>query len=375
MFFKRKNKPQIKEEKTCGNGKCNSCEVNVPQTDSKSIIKHIVAIGSGKGGVGKSSVTTNLAFALKEQGFKVGILDADIYGPSQAMMLGHKNEKVSMFDGMIRPIVKNGIKSISMAHINNSNAPTVWRAPMAISALEQFCHGVYWQELDYLLIDLPPGTGDIQLSICQQLQVSGAIIVSTPQKIASQVAKTSLKMFKDLNIPILGIVENMSYTNCSKCNHQNTFYLQNDLETVAKDERTQILCKIPMDAQIMQACDEGKSVVSTNSLSAKSFLTLAEKISKHLGEIETFNKIDSYRMSHDGNLELLWSDGVYTNHNIVDLRNQCSCSLCTEKESEYLSGESSLEISKIIPVGQYGMGLHFSDGHKSGIYAIKDFRG
>ena len=183
-------------------------------------IKNIIAIGSGKGGVGKSTVAVNLALALKEQGTKVGILDADLYGPSLPHMLGCP-EKVRIINNKLQPHVAYGLHCISIGHLLEQDAPVVWRGPMVSGGLLQLLHDTVWPELDYLIIDLPPGTGDIQLTLAQRIPVSGAVIVTTPQPVALLDAQKALVMFQKLNISILGIVENMSSFVCSNCNHQH----------------------------------------------------------------------------------------------------------------------------------------------------------
>jgi ATP-binding protein involved in chromosome partitioning len=398
MFFKRKKKKEMIDNTplgSCEPTSCNSCSVNgcsssqadpIPNAindkpKQTNVIGHMVAIASGKGGVGKSTVTTNLAFALKEQGLKVGILDADIYGPSQAGMLGGQKEKPVAFDGMIRPMIKNGIKFISMANLTKDSAPTIWRAPIAIQAIEQFLHGVHWGELDYLLIDLPPGTGDIQLTLAQQAKLSGAIIVSTPQRVAAEVAHSGLKMFKQVNVPILGIVENMSTFACPKCHEESKLYKGNSLKQVAKSEQTEILASIPLDAAIMQASDEGKTVMETNpqSPSSKAFSMLSQNIMEICKLSGDNIQVNSFRLDPQGQLELVWHDGNHTHHNPYLLRSQCKCAMCVDE----LSGkqilnkdqiDQNIQITGIEPVGLYGLSLKFSDGHSSGIYSIDQFR-
>lgn len=401
MFWRKKKKDIIENTPlgSCEPSSCNSCSVNGCTAGSKSNnattsnqsainsskttknkIRHMVAIASGKGGVGKSTVTTNLAFALKEKGFKVGILDADIYGPSQATMLDGSKERPVAFDGMIRPVSKNGIQFISMANLTKDGAPTIWRAPIAIQAIEQFLHGVYWGELDYLLIDLPPGTGDIQLTLAQQARLSGAIIVSTPQKVAATVAHSGLKMFQQVNVPILGIVENMANFSCPKCHEQSKLYQGDHLKEIAKQEKTKILTSIPLDASIMQASDAGKVVceVDKEGASSKAFIELATKLSEAC-KVSTSPQVTSFRVSESGDLELKWHDGDHTIHRPYILRSECKCAKCVDeitgaKILDPASIDQNIQVTAIEPVGLYGLCFTFSDGHNSGIYAIDTLR-
>ena len=189
-------------------------------------IKHIVAVASGKGGVGKSTTTVNLALAMAQAGFKVGVLDADIYGPSLGLMLGiaEGNHPETMQEKWFLPIQAHGVSVMSMAFLVDANSPMVWRGPMAAGALQQMLLQTSWGELDYLFVDMPPGTGDIQLTLCQKAQVSGAVIVTTPQDLALLDARKGIEMFKKVNVPVLGVVENMSTHVCSQCSHEEAIF-------------------------------------------------------------------------------------------------------------------------------------------------------
>ena len=197
-----------------------------PQGSIKSVpgIKNIIAVASGKGGVGKSTTAINLALSIALQGARVGILDADIYGPSLPMMLGIQEKPEVREDKKLLPIVKYNLQSMSMGYLVGENAPMVWRGPMVSSALQQLLFESAWDNLDYLIVDLPPGTGDIQLTLAQKIPVAGAIIVTTPQDIALIDAKKAIAMFQKLNVSILGIVENMSVHICSNCGHQDPIF-------------------------------------------------------------------------------------------------------------------------------------------------------
>lgn len=247
-------------------------------------IKNIIAVGSGKGGVGKSTVAVNLAIALAKEGAHVGLLDADIYGPSQPAMLGVANQKPVIKDKSIHPIKSHGIQSMSIGYLINENAPMVWRGPMLGKALQQLLHDTAWENLDYLIIDLPPGTGDIQLTLCQKVPVNGALIVTTPQDLALLDVKKACEMFNKLNVPILGIIENMSSHQCSQCGHQETIFGAGGGEKLAKQYGVCLLGSIPLDAYIRQTTDAGNPPVTADpeNTHAKLFCEIARKSAAQL---------------------------------------------------------------------------------------------
>lgn len=224
-------------------------------------IKHIIAVASGKGGVGKSTVTVNLACALQQKGLAIGILDADVYGPSMHRLLG-VNQKPTSDDGKtMTPIEAYGIKSMSMGYMMQEGAPAIWRGPMAQKALHQMLHQTNWSELDFLLIDLPPGTGDIHLSLAQFVRLSGAIIVSTPQDLALVDARRGLEMFLKINVPVLGLVENMSYFLCPHCSGRSDIFATGGVEGEAKKRKLPLLAQIPLHMDIREASEEGIPLV------------------------------------------------------------------------------------------------------------------
>jgi len=224
-------------------------------------VKNIIAVASGKGGVGKSTTSVNLALALAAEGATVGLLDADIYGPSQPQMLGISGRPDSKDGKSMEPMQAHGIQAMSIGFLIDTDTPMVWRGPMVTSALEQLLRETNWQNLDYLIIDLPPGTGDIQLTLSQKIPVTGAIIVTTPQDIALLDARKGLKMFEKVNIPILGIVENMSTHICSKCGHEEHIFGAGGGELMAKDYNVDLLGSLPLDIGIRLQADSGKPTV------------------------------------------------------------------------------------------------------------------
>ena len=224
-------------------------------------IKNIIAVASGKGGVGKSTTAVNLALALAAEGASVGMLDADIYGPSQPMMLGIAGRPESKDGKSLEPMEGHGIQAISIGFLIDIDTPMVWRGPMVTQALEQLLRDTRWRELDYLLVDLPPGTGDIQLTLAQKVPVTGAVIVTTPQDIALIDARKGLKMFEKVGIPILGVVENMSTHICPNCGHESHIFGAGGAERMCRDYGTELLGQLPLDADIREQADSGRPTV------------------------------------------------------------------------------------------------------------------
>ena len=224
-------------------------------------IKNIIAVASGKGGVGKSTTAVNLALALAAEGASVGILDADIYGPSQPTMLGITGRPESRDGKSLEPMVGHGVQAISIGFMIDVDTPMVWRGPMVTQALEQLLRDTNWKGIDYLVVDLPPGTGDIQLTLAQKVPVTGAVIVTTPQDIALIDARKGLKMFEKVGIPIIGIVENMSTHICSNCGHEEHVFGAGGAEKMCKDFDTEFLGALPLDIHIREQTDSGKPTV------------------------------------------------------------------------------------------------------------------
>jgi ATP-binding protein involved in chromosome partitioning len=224
-------------------------------------IKNIIAVASGKGGVGKSTTAVNLALALAAEGASVGILDADIYGPSQPTMLGIAGRPESKDGKSLEPMMGHGLQAISIGFLIDVDTPMVWRGPMVTQALEQLLKDTRWRELDYLIVDLPPGTGDIQLTLAQKVPVTGAVIVTTPQDIALIDARKGLKMFEKVGIPILGLVENMSIHVCPKCGHESHIFGSGGAQRMCQDYGTELLGQLPLDESIREQADSGKPTV------------------------------------------------------------------------------------------------------------------
>ncbi|MCP5143125.1 MAG: iron-sulfur cluster carrier protein ApbC [Chromatiales bacterium] len=224
-------------------------------------VKNIIAVASGKGGVGKSTVAVNLALALAAEGARVGILDADIYGPSQPRMLGVSGRPDSKDGKRLEPMTSYDIQAMSIGFMIDEETPMIWRGPMVTQALEQLLNDTNWDALDYLVIDLPPGTGDTQLTLAQKVPVSGAVIVTTPQDIALLDARKGLKMFEKVEVPVLGIVENMSTHICSQCGHEEHIFGEGGGQRMAEQYNVDFLGSVPLDKSIREGTDSGKPTV------------------------------------------------------------------------------------------------------------------
>jgi ATP-binding protein involved in chromosome partitioning len=243
-------------------------------------VRNMIAVASGKGGVGKSTVAVNLALALSAEGARVGLLDADIYGPSQPRMLGITGKPESRDGKSMEPLTRYGLQAMSIGFLIDEETPMIWRGPMVTQALEQMLKETHWEELDYLVIDLPPGTGDTQLTLAQRVPVTGAVIVTTPQDIALLDARKAYKMFEKVEIPVLGVVENMSTHICSKCGHEEHIFGEGGGRSMAEQYGVPFLGDIPLDMQIRVDADGGKpSVVSDpDGRIAQSYKAIARRV-------------------------------------------------------------------------------------------------
>lgn len=251
-------------------------------------VKHIIAVSSGKGGVGKSTVTVNMAVALKQEGFAVGVMDADIYGPNIPMMIGITQEPIK--DGeKITPAEGQGVKVISMGFFVPEDTPVVWRGPMVHSAIQQFFRDVVWGELDYLLIDLPPGTGDVPLTLSQLVPLTGAITVTTPQDVALSDVRKGMTMFKKVNVPLLGVIENMSHFVCGHCGERTEIFSHGGGEQAAKKFDIPFLGRIPLDPAIREGGDQGNPIVvkDPKSPQTQAFIQIVRTL---VGQIEQEEK-------------------------------------------------------------------------------------
>ncbi len=257
---------------------------SLPQGSGSPTIKHIVPIASGKGGVGKSTVSANLALALAQSGARVGLMDADVYGPTIPTLLGVTAQPQVDERNRITPIESHGLKVISMGFFMKPGEAVIWRGPMLHKTIQQFLGGVEWGELDYLLIDTPPGTGDVTLSLCQSIPITGAVIVSTPQDVALNVAQKAIAMFQKLNAPILGVIENMSAYVCSHCGQREEIFGVGGARKIAERLQIPFLGDIPLATSIRTTSDAGRPIVLSepNSPGAKAFTAAAEQLAAQI---------------------------------------------------------------------------------------------
>jgi ATP-binding protein involved in chromosome partitioning len=247
--------------------------------------RFIVAVASGKGGVGKSTVAANLAISLARLGFKVGLMDSDIYGPSQQMMMGIKDKPFLNEDEKIMPIERFGVNVMSIGFLMDVDTPVIWRGPMVYKAVEQLLADVAWGKQDFLIVDRPPGTGDAQLTLTQKVQLSGVVIVTTPQDVALIDARKGLAMFRQVNVPILGIIENMSYFECPNCHHREHIFKSGGGERTAELLGVPFLGGIPIDPRVAISGDAGMPIVASEpeSVATAAFLKLAQGVAKTIG--------------------------------------------------------------------------------------------
>ena len=252
-------------------------------------VANIIAVGSGKGGVGKTTLSVNLAVALVKMGYKVGLLDGDVYGPNVPLMLGTNQQPRATGPDRIEPIHAHGLKVISVGFLNPGDKPIIWRGPMLHQIIRQFLNSVEWGQLDYLVIDLPPGTGDVALSLIQTVPLTGAIVVSTPSDVSLQDGRKAIEMFRQMKVDLVGVVENMSYFVCPHCNHEIDIFSRGGVERTAEQFQTPFLGSIQIDPELRKAGDTGKPVVleGENGAHAKSLYEFAHRVVDRVNEIKS----------------------------------------------------------------------------------------
>jgi len=343
-------------------------------------VKHLIAIGSGKGGVGKSTVAVNLAMALLKKGLAVGLMDADIYGPSQPKMLGSKSEQPQVADNLLIPITRYGLPFMSVGLLIEADRPVIWRAPIATKMIQEFIGSVRWGKLDYLLIDLPPGTGDVQITLAQQAQLTGAVIVTTPQQVALGVARKGLQMFESVRVPVIGIIENMSGFVCPQCGHETAIFKEGGGETMASDLGINFLGRIPIDPELMASGDDGIPLLEKKSTSpaAKAFSELADRLAAVVAQMpgSGSHEPQSISLSAEGDLLVSWPDGHVSTFTPYDLRINCPCASCVDENTGQRTLDPkqiplSIKIENFGRVGRYAVGVSFSDGHNTGFFTFE----
>lgn len=346
-----------------------------------------IAIASGKGGVGKSTVTTQLASMLAHNGYKVGVIDADLYGPCQYDLLSASETEIEATpDNKIIPGFSktHNIYYVSVNNLlpNEGNNAILWRAPIATKLIKEFVQKVAWPQLDFLFIDLPPGTGDIQITISQLAKLDGAIIVTTPQKVAYNIAAKAIQMFKKVNIKILGIIENMSGYVCSNCKHENKIFNPHDNEQAAggiilsRKYNTELLGTVPLDSSLVTLSDNGQSVKDLADAHPvkQSYSKILQNVLIKLSSVSTLENSIHYRLENNTNLEIKnLSNNSTRLLSAYDLRVSCQCALCKDEATGRVWINKNIiskdiTITNIHEVGNYGLRITFSDGHGSGIY-------
>ena len=371
--------------------------------------RKLIAISSGKGGVGKSTLTANIAVALAHMGLRVGVVDADIYGPSIPGMLGIAvNRPPAMSpDKKVIPAEAFGIKVMSMAMLSDDDSPAILRGPMVTKYLQMFVGQVEWGELDVLLLDLPPGTGDIQLTLAQAFPLTGAVVVSTPQDVSLKIARRGLRMMQQVNVPILGIVENMSGFSCGSCGEITHIFSKGGGEAIANEIGVPFLGAVPIEPAIVDSGDAGRPMVLAHpdSAAALAYVKIAEalvdansakgglmlpfdwQLSKGIGkpaETDPFSYGGAadvvVAFDHDEvGFMIRWQDGYEQLIGARDIRLNCRCAACRDE----MSGapilipsniSQSITPTRIWSLGNYGIGIAFSDGHSTGIYTYKALR-
>ncbi len=246
-------------------------------------VKHIIAIGSGKGGVGKSTTCINLAVSLQQQGLRVGLLDADIYGPNQPQMLG-KQHKPDLIENRFKPIIAHQLQTMSLGYLIDDDTPLVWRGPMVSKMLQQLLYQTAWDALDVLLLDLPPGTGDVQLTLAKKVPLSGAVIVTTPQTVATQDAQKGLAMFRKVEVDVLGVIENMSHYCCKQCGHTEALFGEQGGQQLAQQHQVPLLGQLPIERALRESADQGQPYVlqHADQPTSHSFHAIAKQLQQQL---------------------------------------------------------------------------------------------
>ena len=375
-------------------------------------IRHVIAIASGKGGVGKSTVSVNLALALQQAGAQAGLIDADILGPSIPVMLGVPRGQPPAVnaDGRAIPTQPYGLRVISMGMLTGDDAPAILRGPMVTKYLQMFVAGVAWGKLDYLLLDLPPGTGDTQLTLAQSTPLSGAIIVTTPQDVSLNIARRGLRMFEKVQVPILGIIENMSTFVCPHCGKQTDIFRHGGGARMSRELGVPFLGEIPLDAEIVASGDEGRPIVASKpqSPAAQAYRAIATRLATELEGASSW-ALDAFTWNWDDDrsspgwhehaisakgsrtipvgfrrrdartLSVLWQDGRRDDLDVRDLRLACMCALCVQEMSgkrilDPKTVRADVSPRTISSVGSYAITVAWNDGHGSGIYSFEHLR-
>lgn len=352
-------------------------------------VKNLVAVASGKGGVGKSTVAVNLALALSQTGAKVGIMDTDVFGPSLPTMMALEPEMdADPASGMIQPSEKYGMKLMSIGFFIDKSSPVIWRGPMVSQLIQKFLGEVSWGELDYLVIDMPPGTGDIQLTLTQSAPISGAVIVTTPQEVALADVRRGVKMFERVNVPIIGVIENMSYFVCDQCDKKHYIFLKGGGRRVSQELEVPFLGEIPMDPNVADGGDRGVPVIMSkpNDRAVEAYKVLAGQVAASLATVREGGTVKNMVPTpvevipmEDLQTGILWSDGHHSVYPNRTLRAACHCASCVDEwtSKPILDPQSipkDIHFKSYTRVGNYGIKFNWSDGHNTGIYSYDALR-
>lgn len=355
-----------------------------PQPPSRPLadVKQVIAVAAGKGGVGKSSVAVNLALALKQQGYAVGLLDADLYGPSIRKMLPESVPPVQNGTS-ITPALCSGIKMISMAYFRNEKEAAVIRAPIANGLITQFVQNVDWGKLDVLVVDLPPGTGDIPLTLSQKLPFAGAVMVTTPQEVALIDVRKAMHMFAQVNVPIIGVVENMSDYIHPITGERISIFGKGGGERLAAEWGVPLLGKIPLDPEISHNADKGLSLVDLDptcqKTTTKAFVQIAKQVMAQLstaaGPI-----VRDIKQKDATTFTLYWNAGRVQEFRLSDLQKVCPCAACVDENtgkrvSDPTRVDNNVSANSIRVVGRYGLQIQFTSGCSTGIYSFDLLKG
>jgi len=347
-----------------------------PQLQQVAGVKHMIAVASGKGGVGKSTTAVNLALGLQAIGLKSGILDADIYGPSQPRLLGLKGRPQVAQGKTLRPMEAYGLKAMSMGFLVDEGTPIIWRGPMVVSALTQMLRDVAWGDLDVLVIDMPPGTGDVQLTMAQQVPLSGAIIVSTPQDLALIDARKGLNMFRRVDVPVLGIVENMSYFVCPKCGERSEIFGHGGAMREAEKLGIPFLGGVPLDMEIRLTSDQGQPIVasSPNGAHARTYRDIANRAWEQLRAGSSAQvKPPKLDIGPDRGELTVTFEGAKPFELSAEMLRVMSPSAEVQGHSPdqrvTVPRKRNVKIRELRPVGNYAVRIVFDDGHDTGLYA------
>lgn len=330
-----------------------------------------LGIFSTKGGVGKSTLTRNLASSLKNKNLSVGIVDMDIYGPSQHTMLGdnfHKTNSEKNRSKLMIPQKSSGIYYLSSSLLLNTNSPMVWRAPIAVKIIKNFIHNTEWPQIDILLFDMPPGTGDIHITASQNIEFDGSIVVTTPQELACQVTDKGIQFLEKTNIPIIGLVENMSFIDCDNCTNRMYPFGSNNITKLISQYQLSLLGKIPISELISRSADSGADIDSNSGIGLE-----YDKIASNV--LIQLNKIKSTPFDIsilDGNL-CIKAAGEKSIISGAALRRNCNCALCGKAPMNYIKDNylADIKVLSFKMVGKYGIKPTFSDRHSTGIFDIR----